>query len=77
MKFKIHVAFAFAFAFCILFSVTNSSRAEKVTQKFPSAFVPVDSYEFAPVVDGTKIIHGFIIQNKGTAPLKIEKVKTD
>ncbi len=75
MKFKIHIVFAFAL--CILFSVTNSSGAEKVIQKFPSAFVPVDSYEFAPVVDGTEITHDFIIQNKGTAPLKIEKVKTD
>jgi hypothetical protein len=75
MKFKIRIAFVFAL--CILFSVTNSSMAEKVTQKFPYAFVPVDSYEFAPVVDGTEITHDFIIQNKGTAPLKIEKVKTD
>jgi hypothetical protein len=75
MKFKIHIAFAFALF--ILFSVTNASRAEKVTQKFPSAFVPVDSYEFAPVVDGTEITHDFVIQNKGTAPLKIETIKID
>jgi len=75
MKFKIYIAFAFAL--CILFSVTNSSRAEKVTQKFPSAFVPVDSYEFAPVVDGGEITHDFIIQNKGATPLEIENIKTD
>ena len=75
MKFKIHIVFVFAF--CILFSITNSSGAEKVTQKFPFAFVSVDSYDFSPVVDGVEITHDFIIQNKGTAPLKIEKVKTD
>ncbi len=75
MKFKIHIAFAFAL--CILFSVTNSSRAEKVTQNFPSAFVPVGTYEFTPVVDGTEITHDFILQNKGASPLIIENIKTD
>ena len=74
MKFK--TFFALVFAFCILFSATVSSGGEKVIQKFPFAFLPADSYEFAPVVDGAMIIHDFVIQNKGYAPLEILKIKT-
>lgn len=74
MKFK--TFFALVFAFCILFSATVSSGGENVIQKFPCAFLPADSYEFAPVVDGVMIMHDFVIQNKGDAPLKILKIKT-
>jgi hypothetical protein len=42
----------------------------------PSAFFPATSYEFSPVLDGTKVMHEFVIQNKGNALLKVEKVKT-
>ena len=42
----------------------------------PSVFFPQTRYEFSPVLDGTKIVHEFIVQNKGTATLKIERVKT-
>jgi hypothetical protein len=33
-------------------------------------------YSFSPVLDGTEITHDFVIQNKGDAPLAIEKVRT-
>ena len=42
----------------------------------PSVFIPEDAYDFKKVVDGTQVVHEFIIQNKGDAPLKINKVKT-
>ena len=45
-------------------------------QASPSAFLPVDSFEFASVVEGTTVTHEFVIQNKGTVPLTIHKVKT-
>ena len=41
-----------------------------------SAFFPETSYEFATVLDGAKVVHEFVIQNNGTAMLKVEKVKT-
>ena len=41
-----------------------------------SAFFPETSYEFAAVLDGAKVVHEFVIQNNGTAMLKVEKVKT-
>jgi hypothetical protein len=42
----------------------------------PSAFFPQTSYEFSPVLDGSKVMHEFVIQNKGSGTLKVERVKT-
>lgn len=74
MKFK--TFFFFALAFCILFFETGSFGAENKTLNSPSAFVPESRYVFTPVLDGTEITHDFIIQNKGSAVLNIEKVRT-
>ena len=41
-----------------------------------TAFFPETSYEFSAVLDGVKVIHEFVIQNKGTETLQIERVKT-
>ncbi len=65
-----------AVIFFTLFSIAVSFGSEKEAQKSPSAFFPANSYEFEQVVDGTKVMHDFIIQNKGTAPLIIQKIKT-
>ena len=48
------------------------------TQDQPKAvaFFPETSYEFMPVLDGAKVVHEFVIRNKGSAVLKVEKVKT-
>ena len=45
-------------------------------QSAPSAVFPETSYEFSGVLDGAKVVHEFVIQNKGTATLKVERVKT-
>jgi hypothetical protein len=50
--------------------------AVKTDVKSPALFLPVKSWEFEPVVDGVEVIHDFVVQNKGTAPLNIERVKT-
>ena len=42
----------------------------------PSAFFPATSYEFSPVLEGNKVVHEFVIQNKGNAPLQVERVRT-
>ncbi len=68
--------FVFALACCTLFFQTASFGTENKTPNLPSVFVPESRFKFAPVLDGTEIIHDFIVQNKGTAPLKIEKVRT-
>ena len=42
----------------------------------PNAAVPDNSHEFEPVLDGTQIVHDFVVLNKGSADLEIEKVET-
>jgi hypothetical protein len=42
----------------------------------PFAFLSADTFRFPSVLEGADAVHTFVIQNKGTAPLKIEKVKT-
>ena len=42
----------------------------------PVAFFPQTLYEFSPVLDGAKVVHEFVVQNKGTSTLNIERVKT-
>ena len=42
----------------------------------PAAYFPQTLYEFSPVLDGAKVVHEFVVQNKGTATLNIERVKT-
>jgi hypothetical protein len=37
---------------------------------------PEKNFEFQPVIEGVKVEHDFVVQNKGAAPLVIEKVKT-
>lgn len=66
----------FALACCILFSQTGSFGTENITLNVPPVFVPETCYKFGSVLEGTEITHDFIVQNKGTAPLKIETVRT-
>ncbi|MGB9499178.1 MAG: OS_HP2 family (seleno)protein [Dissulfuribacterales bacterium] len=44
--------------------------------KIPSAVIPRSKYEFEPVLEGINVVHEFIIENIGTAPLEIERIKT-
>ena len=46
------------------------------SEKTPAIYLPVSQWEFEPVVDGTSVVHDFVVQNKGDAPLNISKVKT-
>lgn len=41
----------------------------------PEAFVAEPVYTFSPVIDGVKVNHDFLILNKGSETLLIEKVK--
>jgi hypothetical protein len=45
-------------------------------QTAPRIVAPEGNYHFPSVVDGAKVEHEFVIENKGNAPLKISKVKT-
>jgi hypothetical protein len=49
----------------------------QVSIKQPVAFLPDARHQFEAVVEGQEVAHDFIVQNKGTAPLEIKRVKTD
>lgn len=42
----------------------------------PVAVAPEPSHTFPTVVEGNEVVHDFIIQNKGSETLEIQKVKT-
>ena len=66
-----------AMLFLTLFAaVCFGSQDQASPQPTPTAVFPETSYEFPAVLDGAKVVHEFVIQNKGTAPLKVERVKT-
>ena len=58
---------------------SGNQRVEivKVLLKLPVAHFPATRYEFEPVVEGQEVSHNFVIQNKGTALLEVQRVKTD
>jgi hypothetical protein len=41
-----------------------------------SVFFPEKAFEFPPVIDGVKVVHDFVVKNKGAAPLFIHDVRT-
>ena len=41
-----------------------------------SIYVPEPAFQFGMVVSGQDVSHDYILQNRGTAPLKISRVKT-
>ena len=42
----------------------------------PEMFMPERSYQFSNVVAGQYVSHDYIIKNRGTAPLHVNRVKT-
>jgi hypothetical protein len=49
----------------------------QVSLKQPSVYLPAARYQFAPVMEGREVTHDFVVLNKGSAILEIQKVKTD
>ena len=49
----------------------------QISLKQPLAIVPAPVHQFEPVAEGQEVAHAFIVQNKGSAPLEIKRVKTD
>ena len=65
----------FAMALCMLFFTAVAIGAESNPLNLPSALLPEPRFEFKPVLEGLDVIHPFVVKNKGTAPLNIEKVR--
>lgn len=48
----------------------------KIRNLHPNAVVPETEFVFPAVVDGTDVVHDFIVYNRGKGPLHIHRVKT-
>ena len=72
MKFK--TCLVAIVALLILFSSAVCFGAEN--DAAPSVFFPETQYEFSPVLEGSTVVHDFVIQNKGNATLNVDRVKT-
>ena len=65
---------AVAFGFIFVATAWAGNQAEPFNS--PNAYLPAYRYEFGSVLEGAEVLHDFVIQNKGNAPLKIIKVET-
>jgi hypothetical protein len=71
---RVRAVAAFSVALTLTVCVALGYGAQD--EAHPSAFFPATSYEFSSVLEGNTVMHEFVIQNKGNAPLKVERVKT-
>lgn len=60
----------------IFFLLAACFAGSAAATKGPVASVPESHYQFDPVVEGTVVLHDFIIENQGDVPLIISDVKT-
>lgn len=61
--------------FALLFCPLLAGAGEKGSRE-PDAYFPETVYEFQPVVEGSKVVHGFILRNRGQAELSVLKLKS-
>jgi hypothetical protein len=64
------------FSMICLVALPFASGAEVRADENLSYVVPETQYTFQPVVEGTEVVHDFVIQNKGTDVLSVLNVKT-
>jgi hypothetical protein len=78
MKFRVPAALILIISLFLSVSigVAADQSAENTVLPKPKIFFPETHFKFSPVLEGTKIVHDFTVQNKGNAILKIERVKT-
>jgi hypothetical protein len=74
------LVFFIAIALCAGVSVPLSASDQSApvpgSAGSPAIFFPEKVFEFQPVVDGVKVVHDFVVMNKGAALLLIENVRT-
>jgi len=67
----------FIFLWLMLAGLMFAVSALAETPAASGTFFPQTRYEFAPVFEDQEVTCGFVVQNKGKAPLDILEVKTD
>ena len=70
------LAFLALAVFPCLAQTQSASSGTGSSEQGASVFFPEKAFEFKPVIDGVKVIHDFIVMNKGSALLVISDVRT-
>jgi len=70
------IAIALSAGFTVPLSASDQPAPVTDSAGSPAVFFPEKVYEFQPVVDGVKVVHDFVVMNKGTTPLLINNVRT-
>lgn len=73
---KLKNLLAWAAVTCLMLHAPASLAGDATDAGVPGVKVPDSSFTFSPVVEGTQVVHSFVVENRGSAELKIEKVKT-
>jgi hypothetical protein len=68
--------FSAFFACWLVFLAGGALAAGEENPGIPSAYIAQSQYEFESVLEGNEVMHGFVLENKGTANLIVEKVRT-
>ena len=72
MKYKM-INLLFGLAFILSATAAGGSESEK---KEPSLFSPAPNFAFEKTVEGTEILHDFIIKNSGSETVDVQRVKS-
>ncbi|CAN2046287.1 exported hypothetical protein [Candidatus Magnetomoraceae bacterium gMMP-1] len=59
-----------------VFPMTEMKESQGTTPFVPCAFMADTEYKFDSIIEGTDVVHDFIIKNTGQAALHINKVRT-
>jgi hypothetical protein len=70
------IAIALCAGFTVPLSAADQSAPVPGGAGSPAIFFPEKVFEFQPVVEGVKVVHDFVVMNKGAALLLIENIRT-
>jgi len=73
---KTIIEFVSIFLFIAVFSVAALCKEAKQEGPSPVTYLPAETYQFEPVIEGVTVTHDFIIRNRGKATLQIFTVRS-
>jgi len=62
--------------FGTFFLMGTAAAVAKSADASPAAFLPETIHTFKPVIEGTEVVHDFILRNAGSETLYIENLKS-
>ncbi len=74
MKLKKLLGSAILIFTLVFFSNVFAEKPEEKTKS--EAYFPEQTFTFDRVLEGSQVIHDFVIKNKGNGPLAVERVKS-